>query len=266
MNIDIFIPARLNSKRLPKKHLEIINGTPMIENLINRLSQTKKIRKIIVCTTNQDSDNELVQFLEKKDILYFRGSEKDILRRFARAAKKFKTDVIIDVEGDKIYTDPKFVDKIAVIMEGDEHYDFVIGNDSKTIFNPNNHFVHGIIPTAIRVSSLKNMIRTNLPKNIETGYKEIFVKNPNIKKKFLIMKSKLDIPQDLRLTVDYPNDIKFARLVFEKLDNNFTHRNILSIIKDNPRLLKIIERTNKIWERNYKLETKNFKYIIKSRL
>jgi len=43
MNIDIFIPARLESKRLPKKHLEKINEITLIEHLVNRLKKVKYI-------------------------------------------------------------------------------------------------------------------------------------------------------------------------------------------------------------------------------
>ena len=124
MNVDIFIPARLDSTRLPKKHLEKINNIPLIEHLVNRLKKVKKFRKIVVCTTNKSSDDQLVNFLKEKKILYFRGDEKDILKRFLDAAKKFDTEVIIDIEGDKLYTEPEFVDKIITEMEQNNYGDF----------------------------------------------------------------------------------------------------------------------------------------------
>lgn len=147
MNIDVFIPARLDSKRLPKKHLKKIGENTLIEILINRIKKAKKVRKIIVCTTNKKSDDEFVDFLKKKNILYYRGNEKDILKRFLGASEKFGTDIIIDVEGDKLYTEPKFIDKIISEIKNN---DFIIGNDSLQTFNPNNHLIHGIIPTGLK--------------------------------------------------------------------------------------------------------------------
>ena len=117
LNSDVFIPARLDSSRLPKKHLKKINGEQLIKLLVKRLKKAERIRHVIVCTTNQKSDDELISFLEKENILTFRGSEKDILNRFLEAAKYFKTDIIIDVEGDKIFTDIKYVDKIVDELE-----------------------------------------------------------------------------------------------------------------------------------------------------
>ena len=112
-NIDIFILARLDSKRLPKKQLRKIGNETLLKILVNRLRKSKKIRNVVVCTTNKKTDEPLISFLKKEKILYFRGSEKDVLKRLLGAAKKFSTDIIIDVEGDKIYTDSKLVDLIV---------------------------------------------------------------------------------------------------------------------------------------------------------
>ena len=157
MNIDIFIPVRLDSSRLPKKHLKKINNIPIIELLVQRLKKVKDVRNIIVCTTNKKSDDELVKFLVKKKILYFRGDDTDIFKRFYDAAQKFNTEIIIDVEGDKLYTEPFFVSKIISEIKNND-YDFVIGNDSTKIFNPSDHLIHGIIPAGIKVSSIKKSI------------------------------------------------------------------------------------------------------------
>ena len=256
MNIDIFIPARLDSSRLPKKHLKKINNIPAIELLVNRLQKVKGFRNIIVCTTNKKSDDELVEFLIKKEILYFRGDNTDILKRFYDAAQKFKTEIIIDVEGDKIYTEPFFVTKIISQMKNND-YDFIIGNDSKTKFNPGDHLIHGIIPAGFKVSSIKKISKLKNETNKETGYKEIFVNSNNIKKKFLVFTSKFEIPPDLRLTIDYIDDLNFAKKLFCFLKEDFTYEDILKIIKDKPELLKEIEKINEKWLKNYHDQMKN---------
>ena len=256
MNIDIFIPARLDSSRLPKKHLKKINDTTSIQLLVNRLKKVKNFRNIIVCTTTKKSDDELVKFLIKNKILYFRGDDTDILKRFYDAAKKFQTEIIIDVEGDKIYTEPFFVSKIISEMEKN-NYDFIIGNDSTNKFNPGDHLIHGIIPAGFKVSSIKKISKLKNESNKETGYKEIFVNSKNIKKKFLVFNSKLKVPPALRLTIDYPEDLNFAKKLFSLLKEDFTHEDILKIVKNKPELLKEIEKINEKWLDNYNHEMKN---------
>ena len=156
MNSDILILARLNSTRLPSKHLQLIGDVPMILKLVKRLSMAKKFRKIIVCTTTDHSDDQLVEILEKESILYFRGDVNDTIKRLLDAANHFGTDLIVNVEGDKIYTDPLFVDKIVDELQNN-HVDFVIGNDSPNEFNPFNHLIHGVIPVGIRKTCLEKV-------------------------------------------------------------------------------------------------------------
>ena len=107
MQSDIFIPARLGSKRFPSKPLKEIGGKPIIKHLIERLKSCKSIQNIVVCTTELEEDDIFVKYLKNENVLTFRGSKSDILKRFLDAAKTFNTKIIVDVEADKIYTDPK---------------------------------------------------------------------------------------------------------------------------------------------------------------
>ena len=45
-----------------------INGEPLIKILVKRLQKSELIRNVIVCTTDQKTDDELVEFLEKENI------------------------------------------------------------------------------------------------------------------------------------------------------------------------------------------------------
>ncbi len=218
MNSDIFIPARLRSFRLPEKQLKKINGIPLLKLLINRLEKSSKKRKIIVCTSIEKSDDKLVSYLKHEKILYFRGSEKDILQRFLGAAEKFNTDIIIDVEGDKIYTDPYYVDKIINIMEN-SNFDYVEGGISNK--NEPIHGIHGFVPAGIRKSALKKICEMKTTENTETGYKEFFHNKELFKNKTIYSDSKLKFPKNLRLTLDYPEDLELAKEVFRELGNEF---------------------------------------------
>ena len=185
MNSDILILARLDNKRLPSKHLQLINDIPMILKLVKRLKMAKKIRKIIVCTTTDQSDDPLVKILEKESILYFRGDVNDIVKRLLDAANYFETDLIVDVEGDKIYTDPLFVDKVVDELQNNQ-IDFVIGNDSQNEFNPFNHLIHGVIPAGIRKTCLEKVYNSKITHDTETGYHEFFTQSDLISKKYII--------------------------------------------------------------------------------
>jgi len=256
MNIDVFVLARLGSSRLPKKHFKEIVGKPVIHHLIHRIKKAKEIRKIIVCTTNLKSDDELVNYLKKEKIEVFRGDKNDIVKRLLDAAKFYHTDVIIDVEGDKIYTDPKYIDKISKEFQKFE-IDYVTGNDSITKFNPS-HGIHGIIPAGFSVDAIKQMCNIKNTKDTETGYREYFLGN-EFKVKYLVPQSIKKFPKNLRLFLDYPEDLEMARKIFQKLGNNFDDNSLLNYINKNQELLEIIKPVVKRWSENYHSKKTNFR-------
>ena len=55
--IGCLIIARLSSTRLPNKNILSFNGLPMILNLYNRIKKSKTVDKIIICTSNEQSDD-----------------------------------------------------------------------------------------------------------------------------------------------------------------------------------------------------------------
>jgi len=250
MNCDIFIPARLESSRFPEKHLQKINSIPLIKYLIQRLEKCKNIRKIIVCTTDSQSDEKLVRFLKNENIIYFRGSEKDIIKRFFDAANFFKTDIIIDVEGDDFFTDPFLVDKIALEMLNDD-FDFISGNMSTKNFDSKTGYPHGLIPVGIRNSALAKIYQQKKTSNTETGYKEFFMDENLFKIKYLIPETNKEFSENLRLTIDYKEDFELAKKVIDELGNDFNFEKLLDLFNAKPELLKIVEPVIQKWKKNY---------------
>ena len=256
MNIDVFVLARLGSTRLPKKHFKKIGDKLVIDHLIHRIKKAKKIRKIIVCTTKQKSDDELAEYLKKRNVEVFRGNNKDVIKRIRDAAEYYKTDVIIDVEGDKIYTDPKYIDQIASKFE-ESQVDYVTGNDSSIKFNPS-HGIHGIIPAGFHINAIKKMYKLKKIKNTETGYREIFLRD-EFKVEYIIPEYINRFPKEIRLFLDYQEDLDMARKIFEEIGNDFDTNLLLKLLEEKPELIKIIQPVIKLWKENYKLEKNNLK-------
>ncbi len=255
MNIDIFILARSASHRLPKKHLREINGKPVIENLVNRMKKSEYIRKVIVCTTDLSSDDELVNFLNEKNIEYFRGDDKDILKRLLNAAKYHNTDIIIDVSGDKIYTDIDYVDQVSKILQKGE-IEFVRGNNSKSIFDPEDHFIHGIIPGGFKVKTLERICKEKKSINTEDGYTEFFTSSDTIKKFYIVPKIDFNVTKKIKLELDYKEDLYLAEKLFGTLKNDFHMNDILEIFSKNPDLIKITDPIIDQWASNYNNQKK----------
>lgn len=250
MNCDIFIPARLQSTRLPEKHLKKINSIPLIKYLIQRLQTCVHIRHIVVCTTNSTSDDKLVQFLQQENLIYFRGDEKDIIKRLFDAANFYNTDIVIDVEGDDFFTDPLLVDKLALEMKNSS-FDFISGNMSTENFDSKTGYPHGLIPVGIRTSALTRIYKQKQTSNTETGYKEFFMNSDLFKIKYLKPEIKHEFSENLRLTIDYEEDLELATKIIKELGNDFHFESLLKLFNQKPELLKIVEPVIEKWKKNY---------------
>ena len=111
MKTTIIIQARMASSRFPGKILKKIRNNTIIELIVKRLKKAKLVNDIVVATSNIKENKPLINFLKKKKIKFFCGSENDVLSRFYSAAKKNKSKIIIRITGDCPLADPNIVDE-----------------------------------------------------------------------------------------------------------------------------------------------------------
>ena len=111
MKIVAIVQARMGSTRLPNKVMKSINGIPMIELLLNRLSHSKELNQIIVATSIDERNIPLVEHVISCGYHCEQGDETNVLERYISAAKKHQTDVIVRITGDCPLVDPELVDE-----------------------------------------------------------------------------------------------------------------------------------------------------------
>ena len=66
------IQARLSSKRFKGKVLTKIKGKTILDYIIQNLKKSNYIKKIVVVTSVEKSDNKLVKFLKKNKLIFSR--------------------------------------------------------------------------------------------------------------------------------------------------------------------------------------------------
>ena len=105
----VIIPARLESKRLPKKILIDIFGLPMIEHVRRRVLLSQNIEDVYIATC----DNEIKECVEKfgGKVIMTTDDVRRASDRVAQAALKIdKSDVIINLQGDEPLVTPEMID------------------------------------------------------------------------------------------------------------------------------------------------------------
>lgn len=112
MKIVAVVQARMGSTRLPNKVMKSINGSPMIELLLARLSRSRKVDQIVLATSTDSRNEPLAVHVQKLGYLVVRGSENDVLQRYLDAAQQAQADIVVRITGDCPLVDPMLVDQV----------------------------------------------------------------------------------------------------------------------------------------------------------
>ncbi|PWW08345.1 spore coat polysaccharide biosynthesis protein SpsF [Paenibacillus cellulosilyticus] len=124
MSVFIIVQARMTSTRLPGKVLLEVLDKPLLEYQIERLKRVTLADGIIIATTDNDTDDPIVELCKRLGVRYSRGSEDDVLSRYYYAAKQYGANTIVRVTSDCPVIDPDVIDRaIRLFKEG--NYDFV---------------------------------------------------------------------------------------------------------------------------------------------
>ena len=110
------IPARIGSKRFPKKILADIDGKPMVVHVAERAMQSKLLEKVILAIDS----NEAKQVLSDFDLEIVMTS-KDHVSGTDRVTEVVKgldsAKLIINIQGDEPLLDPKVIDGLIKIFD-----------------------------------------------------------------------------------------------------------------------------------------------------
>lgn len=110
------IPARIGSKRFPKKILADIDGKPMVVHVAERAKQSKLLEKVILAIDS----NEAKQVLSDYDLEIVMTS-KDHVSGTDRVTEVVKgldsAELIINIQGDEPLLEPKVIDGLIKIFD-----------------------------------------------------------------------------------------------------------------------------------------------------
>jgi len=226
------LQARVSSSRLPRKVLMDIEGSPMILRQLERVFRSNLIDHLVVATSTDKSDDELVYFLKEKKIDFFRGSLNNVLDRFYFSAKAYNPEHIVRLTGDCPLADFSVIDDVI-----NAH---IKGNFDYTSNTIKPTFPDGLDVEVFTYSSLKKAyLSAKLPSDREHVTPYIY-NNPD---KFKVMNFVNNEDMSLlRWTVDEPEDFKFVTEIYRHLynkNNNFSTLDVLLTLKKYPNLMKI---------------------------
>lgn len=239
----LFLTVRTGSTRLPHKPLLKIDGQTIVEFMIDRLKGADVSQTFVLCTTDRPEDQTLVDFAREKGIDWYRGSASDILARHLGAAREFQTDFIVNVDGDDVFCDPRYVDRTA------EHFARTGADFIRWIGLP-----LGASPIGVNTIALARVCELKETSDTETGWGSFFTETGLFRVETLEETDPELRHPEIRMTLDYPEDYAFVKEMYKRLERfqgNFTLRDIMQVIKEHPTIAEINKHLQETYYREF---------------
>lgn len=211
--------------------MEDIAGQSMLERVIRRVQRAKKIDEVVVATTKRPADDLTAAKAEELGVKAVRGSEDDVLDRYRQAAEETSADQIVRVSADSPFVDPHVIDDIiGKYMDASVDY-------ASNKLNPS--FPLGLDAEIFSRDALERAWQGSAAP-FERAHVTYYMYSNDWKFKLLPVTTLPD-RHEWRWTVDTPEDLEFARTVFNRLggSNDFSWMDVVSLIEREPDIARI---------------------------
>ena len=239
MKIAAIIQARTSSTRLPGKVLKELpyaSGITCLEQVIRRLKKSKKLNNIIIATTKEKKDNEIINIVKKEDVKYFRGSKENVLSRYYFAAKENNIDLIV-----RITSDCPCIDADITDLTIDDHINKMADYTSNSLIRT---YPHGLDVEVFNFNAL-GKAHKNATKDYEKEHVTPYINRNPQKFKINIVKAPKELyAPDIRVTLDTEEDYALLCAVFDYLypkNKYFNAHDIVNLFNERP-WIKLINK------------------------
>ncbi len=242
MEFGIIIQARMGSTRLPRKILRTFyHEQTLLEIVLCNLQKVKGAKLVVATSVNPDND-ELVSFLIRKGITVFRGNENDVLDRFICAAEANGIDGIVRICSDNPFLDWHGVTAlIEKAKNSDADYIGYRINDTPSIKTQ-----FGFWGEFVTLAALKRVAATadeQLAHEHVTIH--IYTHPDKYKCEWILCPDFLQGRNDIRLTVDNAEDFVNAQMVYKALieeNPDFSLEDVVKYIDEHAEIIRSMEK------------------------
>jgi len=239
MRTGAVVQARMSSTRLPGKVLLTLpygSEITVLGQVIRRLKKSAALDVIIVATTTEAEDDQIVELGQTEGAEVFRGSLHDVLSRYYHAAKDFGLDTVVRVTSDCPCIDSTILDKI-VEFQKETKVDYVSNSLKRT-------WPHGVDVEVFTFDALERAYHdADSPPEREHVTPYLYLSG-KFTTDVVEAPGHLRRP-DIRITLDTPEDYALLCAIFEFLYAQspfFDTGSIVHLFEEKPWLLNINEK------------------------
>jgi transketolase len=214
-----------------------LQGKPLFVRQAERVKAARLCGRVVIATTVQQEDDAIVEICRQEGLDYYRGHPQDLLDRHYQAALHYAADTVIKIPSDCPLIDPALIDKIiGYWLDHAGKYDFVSNLHPATWPDGND----------VEIMTLDVLAQAwrEAERPMEREHTTPFIwERPDL---FRIgnveMGGGADYSMTHRFTIDYAEDYRFIRAVFDELyplDPVFGVSAILSLLERRPDIYTI---------------------------
>jgi len=235
----VIIQARMSSNRLPGKVLMEVGGGKLIDRIINSARCSSKVNKIYVATSNDKSDDQLVEYLKNKEVSIFRGSLDNVFSRYYEISliEKNNFDSIVRLTADCPLLDSNLINN-TLEYHYRNNYDYTSTGLSKSF----------PLGQAVEVVNLKKFLKLNTQsldkEDLEHVTRYIWKRPESFDcGSFPYDNNNYPNANELRLTVDEIEDVQLIKEIIKGLNyksgGKVSLNEIVEYLYKNPSLIEI---------------------------
>lgn len=102
----------MSSRRFPGKVLAPFRGKPLVVHVVAAVRAVQGIRRVVVATSTEPSDDPLAAYLDAQGVPVFRGPLDDVFARFRAYAESNDCEWILRVSADSPLLDPAVLQRL----------------------------------------------------------------------------------------------------------------------------------------------------------
>jgi spore coat polysaccharide biosynthesis protein SpsF len=207
------VQARLGSTRLPGKVLEDLGGRTVLEHCLDRCARIPGVDVVVAAIPKSKRNDPVARIAARAGAVVSRGSEHDVLDRYATAARAVRASTVIRVTSDCPLIDPTIAGRVLSLFRA-SGADYACNN------------MPPLWPHGLDVEVMTAHALTQAAEIATQDYDREHV-TPLIRRDETLHRVCLTGPgsgfQTMRWTLDHPEDLHFFRAVFDALGKRAYH-------------------------------------------
>lgn len=229
MTTAAIIQARMSSTRLPGKVLADLADRPALHWIARAAAAIPGIQRIVIATSDGPSDDPIAAWCDAAGVICHRGSESDVLGRYAGAAQLVGASIVMRLTADCPLLDPHICGQVLCLLK--ETGAMVASNADRPMWPDGldcEVFIRSALETAVREAALpderEHVTRFFYKNRTRFGVQSLTCPIPGLARE--------------RWTLDTAADLEFLRGVTPRLppDRPPSFVEVLTVLRSEPGL------------------------------